>query len=164
MKTLKESLLADIDDVLDKGDFYMNIYKKAVSDWNKLLDGNCDVRKYTNNIWVLNIKSPQLATYLLGDLKPEKEPNTIRLFINIHDALRLNALKTKRFNIELANNYKAVVIANINYELNINKETNLVDKATVKELIDITINNLKKYLNLDNIDVIRELIKQNAII
>lgn len=164
MKTLKESLLANIDDVLDKGDFYMNIYKKAKTDWEKLLDKKIGVTKYTNNIWVLNIKSPQLATYLLGDLKPEKEPNTIRLFINIHDALRLNALKTKRVTIELVNNYKAVVIAIIPYELNINKETNLVDKATVKELIDITINNLKKYLNLDNIDVVRELIKQNAII
>ena len=164
MKTLKESLLADIDDVLDNGDFYMNIYKKAVSDWNKLLDGNCDVRKYTNDIWVLNIKSPQLATYLLGDLKPEKEPNTVRLFINIHDALRMNALKNKQVTIQLANNYKTVVTTYIPYKLTINKETNLVDKAIVKELIDITINNLKKYLNLDNIDVVRELIKQNAII
>ena len=166
MKTLKESLLSSMDDVMDKGDFYFNIYKKAVSDWNKLLDGKGDVRKYTSNTWVLSIKSPELTTYLLGDLKPKNIPNSVRLFINIFDALGSNLLKDKRVTIHLAKNHNAEVITNIPYKLpwKDHNDYNLVtDKATVKEMIDVVINNLKEYLQFDNIDVVKELIKQNSI-
>lgn len=165
--SLKESLLSNIDDTMDKGDFYMNIYKKAEADWNKLLDGKGESQKYTSNIWVLSIKSPELVTYLSGDLKPKNKPDRIRLFINIYDALGSNLLKDKRVSIHLAKNYKAEVITNIPYNLpwKDHNDFNLVtDKATVKEMIDVVINNLKEYLQFDNIDVVKELIKQNSII
>lgn len=166
MKTLKESLLSNIDDTMDKGDFYMNTYKKAEADWNKLLDRKGESQKYTSNIWVLSIKSPELVTYLLGDLKPKNKPNSVRLFINIYDALGSNLLKDKRVSIHLTKNYKAEVITHIPYKLpwKDHNDFNLVtDKATVKEMIDVVINNLKEYLQFDNIDVVKELIKQNSI-
>lgn len=167
MKTLKESILNDMDDVLDKGDFYMKIYKKAVSDWNKLLDGKAKLEKYTNNTWVLSIKSRELATYLLGDLKPKNKPDGVRLFINITDGFGSNVMKDKRVTIHLVKNIKAEVITYIPYSLpwQDHKDFNLVsDKATVKEIIDVIIINLKEYLQFDNIDVVKELIQRNSII
>lgn len=166
MKTLKESILSGIDDVIQQGDYYVNIYKKAEKDWNKLLDGKGKLEKYTSNTWVLSIKSPELATYLLGDLKPKNKPDSVRLFINIHDAFSANMMKDKRVTIHLAKNYKAEVLINIPYSLpwKENNKLNLVsDNATVSEMINIVIDNLKKYLQFDNIDVIKELVKQNSI-
>ena len=166
MKTLKESILSGIDDVIQQGDYYVNIYKKAEKDWNKLLDGKGKLEKYTSNTWVLSIKSPELATYLLGDLKPKNKPDGVRLFINIHDAFSINKMNEKRINIHLVKNIKAEVITHIPYSLpwkDYNDFNLVTDKATVKEMIDVVINNLKEYLQFDNIDVVKELIKQNSI-
>lgn len=119
MKTLKESMLSSIDDIMQDGDYYVNIYKKANTDWQKLLNGEFPVQcnKYTNNTWVYTIKSPELATYLLGDLKPKSKPYFVRLFINIYDALGTNMLKEKRVTIHLAKQFRPVVITNIEYSL-----------------------------------------------
>ena len=168
MKTLKESILSGIDDVIQQGDYYVNIYKKAEKDWNKLLDGKGKLGKYTSNTWVLSIKSPELATYLLGDLKPKNKPDGVRVFININDGFCSNVMKDKRVTIHLVKNIKAEVITYISYKLpwkeyNI-KDFNLVtDNATSKELIDAVVTNLKEYLQFDDIDVVKELIKQNSI-
>lgn len=169
MKTLKESILNSIDDIIQDGDYYVNIYKKANADWQKLLNGECQCKKYTNNTWVYAIKSPELVTYLLGDLKPENKPDYVRLFINIYDALGTNMLKEKRITIHLAKQFRPEVITHISYSLpwkeKHSKNFNLVtDKATVKDMITIVINNLKEYLQFDDLNHVKELIKQNSII
>ena len=70
------------------------------------------------------------------------------------------------FNIHLVKNIKAEVITHIPYSLpwkDYNDFNLVTDKATVKEMIDVIINNLKEYLQFDNVDVVKELIKQNSI-
>jgi hypothetical protein len=103
---------------------------------------------------------------LLGDLKPKSKPYFVRLFINIYDALGTNMLKEKRVTIHLAKQFRPVVITNIEYSLPWKEKNhfNLVtDKATVKDMITIVINNLKEYLQFDDLNKVKELIKQNSI-
>ena len=65
MKTLKESLLADIEDTLKLGDDFNKIYKKAEKDYKKLLTKTKG--KSAGQFCCVQIKSPELAYILAGE-------------------------------------------------------------------------------------------------
>ena len=64
MKTLKESILADLEDTLKSGDDFNKIYKKAEKDWTKLL--NKTTYKSLGQYCRVSIKSKELARILAG--------------------------------------------------------------------------------------------------
>lgn len=64
MKTLKESLLSDIEDTLSTGDDYDNIYKKAEKDWKKLIS---KIRGTPiGNFYIIYVNSIELWDILAG--------------------------------------------------------------------------------------------------
>lgn len=64
MRTLKESLLSDLDTTLSIGDDYDKMYKKAEKDYKKLLAKTKG--KSTGQFYCVSIKSPELA-YILAN-------------------------------------------------------------------------------------------------
>lgn len=65
MKSLKESILDDIDVSLAKGDEYVNAHIKAEKDYKKLLAKTNG--KSTGQFYGVSIKSPELAYILAGE-------------------------------------------------------------------------------------------------
>ena len=65
MKTLKESILDDIEVNIAKGNDYNNMYKKAEKDYKKLLAKTKG--KSVGQFYCVSIKSPELAYMLAGE-------------------------------------------------------------------------------------------------
>lgn len=65
MKTLKESLLSDLDTTMSIGDDYDKMYKKAEKDYKKLLAKTKG--KSAGQFYCVPIKSPELAYILAGE-------------------------------------------------------------------------------------------------
>lgn len=66
MKTLKESILDDIDIQMNNGNDIIKTYKKAEKDWKKLLSKTTG--KSAGQFYVVSIKSPELAEYLASEV------------------------------------------------------------------------------------------------
>lgn len=66
MKTLKESILSNMEDILSIGDNYDKIYKKAEKDYIKLLNSTT-IYKCRGQYCEVRIKSPELVKILIGD-------------------------------------------------------------------------------------------------
>ena len=65
MKTLKESILDDIEVNIMKGNDYNNMYKKAEKDYKKLLDKTTG--KVFGQYYQVVIKSKELAYIIAGE-------------------------------------------------------------------------------------------------
>lgn len=65
MKTLKESILSDLDTTMSIGDDFDKMYKKAEKDYKKLLAKTKG--KSTGQFYCVPIKSPELAYILAGE-------------------------------------------------------------------------------------------------
>ena len=65
MKTLKESLLSDLDTTMSIGDDYAKMYNKAEKDYKKLLAKTKG--KLSGQFYFVSIKSPELAHMLAGE-------------------------------------------------------------------------------------------------
>lgn len=164
MRTLKESILDDIDIQMNKGDEMVKNFKKAEKDYIKLL--NKTTHKVFGPFCEVSIKSPELAFALAGNLdvykfvtssKYNQPIDRVTLSYEIDDVISDKPVYTLQFNI---NSYTitgrkliTIAVAKIPYSdigpgttLDIN---NGVPTKVIIEIISSMF--LKKYKSLDSV-------------
>ena len=164
MKTLKESLLRDIEDTLAIGDIY-DIASKA---WDKLIHGDCKLEKYSGSVWSLKLADKDLAKYLAIELGITGKVNMVELLVNVNDAFGTKLINTKALMVILKYNNKEISKSSIRYELPWagpgKKDLGLASsKATVKDCIQIVLRLIREYSGCENLSTAKELIKQNQL-
>ena len=163
MKTLKESLLKDIEDTLVIGD----IYDTASKAWDKLINGDCKLEKYSGMIWSLKLADKDLAKYLAMELGITGKANMVELWINVDDAFDTKLINTKVFIVALKYNNKVISRSSIQYKLPWSgpgkKDFGLVSKAPVKDCIEIVLRLIREYSGCETLSTAKELIKQHKL-
>jgi hypothetical protein len=163
MKSLKESLLRDIEDTLAIGD----IYDTASKAWDKLIHGDCKLEKYSGSIWSLKLADKDLAKYLALELGITGKANMVELWVNADDAFDTKIINTKVFVVTLKYNNKVISRSSIQYKLPWSepgkKDFGLVSKATAKECIQIVLRLIREYSGCENLSTAKELIKQHKL-
>lgn len=163
MKSLKESLLRDIEDTLVIGD----IYDTASKAWDKLIHGDCKLEKYSGMIWSLKLTDKDLAKYLAMELGITGKANMVDLWINIDDAFDTKLINTKVFIVALKYNNKVISRSSIQYKLPWlgpgKKDFGLVSKASVSDCIKIVLRLIREYSGCENLSTAKELIKQHKL-
>ena len=161
MKTLKESLLDDMEVSLAKGDMYENASKA----WDKLIHGDCKLEKYSGMIWSLKLADKDLAKYLAMELGITGKANMVELWINIDDAFDTKLINTKVIIVALKYNNKVISRSSIQYKLPWSgpgkKDFGLVSKASVKDCIEIVLRLIREYSGCENLSTAKEIIKQH---
>ena len=171
MKTLKESLLADIETSMSIGDDMANTYKEAKKDLKKLLNktsGN-SIGQY----YVVNINSKTLA-HILGEGIPAYDqyivecPNpvdNVSIIFNIDDVFdNNNQARHAQININIKVNSRYLTIAGAYLDYakageKIPGEKGRLENVTVKEAYKILVNAFK--LKYNDLDYIVKVFKEN---
>ena len=175
MKTLKESLLADIEDTMDKGTVYAETATAAQEELNELLS-NYKITKgfgVSPNFYKIrtNTKQHALAKYLYTECN-DKVPHTswdkiytVELQLDVTAAYGVNMLKTHFFKVDIYKDSNKLLHESIipykypKYDKNNNLQ--FANKATsVKNLVEIVISNLKELLSIDKVDNLAYLMKE----
>lgn len=165
MKTLKESLLANIEDTLAKGD----IYDTASKAWDKLIHGGGKLEKYAGTVWALKLVNKDLAKYLAMELGITAKVNTVELWFDITDAFDNKLIDNKAFVVSLKDNNKVVSRSSIQYKLpwsgSGKKDFGLAsNKAVAKDCIEIVLRLIREYSGCgENLSTAIELIKQHKL-
>jgi hypothetical protein len=164
MKTLKESLLKDMEDTLAIGD----IYDAASKAWDKLIHGDCKIEKYSGSVWSLKLADKDLAKYLAMALGITARVNTVELWINVDNAFDTKIINKKVFIVSLKYNNKAISTSSIQFELPWTgpgkKDFGLAStKTTIKDCIQIVLRLIREYSGCENLSAATELIKQNQL-
>ena len=166
MKTLKESLLADIETSMSIGDNMANTYKEAKKDLKKLL--NKTSGKTHGQYYEVSINSQALA-HILGEGIPaydqciEEYPNPVNnvsIIFNIDDVFG-NDVRARHAQINIntkiigSSRYLTVAGAHLYYAKageKIPGEKDKLENVSVREAYEILINAFKlKYNDLDDI-------------
>jgi hypothetical protein len=126
MRTLKESLLSDLDTTLSIGDDYDKMYKKAEKDYKKLLAKTKG--KSTGQFYCISIKSLELAYILANEhpayqhfsQPPYKYPvDTVTFIYNIDEAFDGNRRRYIQVNVDTKSvtgrNVMTVVASHVEY-------------------------------------------------
>lgn len=164
MKTLKESILDDIDIQMNNGDDLIKTYKKAEKDYIKLLN------KTTNKVFgpfcEVSIKSPELAFALAGDLnvykyvtssKYNQPVDRVTLTYEIDDVISNKPMYKLQFNI---NSYTitgrkptTIAVAKIPYsDIGPGTTLDINNGVPTKKIIEIISSMfLKKYKSLNDV-------------
>ena len=166
MKTLKESLLADIETSMSIGDDIANTYNEAKKALKKLL--NKTSGKSSGQYYVVSIDSQALA-HILGEGIPAynqcivEYPNpvdNVSIIFNIDDVFGNDArARHAQINVNTklvgSSRYLTVVGAHLDYAEageKIPGEKDRLENVSVKEAYKILVNAFKlKYKDLDNI-------------
>ena len=177
MKTLKESLLADIEDTIDKGTVYAETAVVAQEELNKLLSDYKITRGFgvTGNWYKIRSKDKlhSLAKYLYTECN-DKEPHTswdkiytVEFKFDVNSAFGVNMFKPAHFfKVSIYKDSNKLLhesIIQYKYTVAANKDKKLQfaeSGTTVKKLIEININNLKHLLSIDKIDNLAYLMKE----
>ena len=164
MKTLKESILDDIDIQMNNGNDLIKAYKKAEKDYIKLL--NKTTHKVFGPFCEVSIKSPELAYALAGNLdvykyvtssKYNQPVDRVTLSYEIDDLIGNKPIYTLQFNI---NSYtitgrkpSTIAVAKIPYsDIGPGVSLDINSSVTTKEIIEVTSEMfLKKYKSLDDV-------------
>ena len=175
MKTLKESLLADIEDTFDKGTVYAETAAAAQEELNELLSDYTISKGFrmSNNFYKVrtNTKQHALAKYLYTECN-NKVPHTswdkiytVEFQFDINSAFGVNMLKTHFFKVSIYKDSNKLLHESIiqyqypKYDKN-NKLQFAVHGTSIKNLIEININNLKHLLSIDKVDNLAYLMKE----
>lgn len=126
MRTLKESLLSDLDTTMSIGDDFDKMHKKAEKDYKKLLAKTKG--KSTGQFYCVSIKSPELAymlanehpTYQHFSQPPYKYPiDTVTFIYNIDEAFDGNKRRYIQVNVDTKSvtrrNIMTVVASHVEY-------------------------------------------------
>lgn len=175
MKTLKESLLADIEDTIDKGTVYAETATAAQKELDELLSNY----KITNGFGVAptfykiraNTKQHALAKYLYTECN-DKVPHTswdkiytVELQIDVTAGYGVNMSKSHFLKVSIYKESNKLLHESIipfkypKYDKN-NKLQFAVHGTSVKNLVEIVISNLKHLLSIDKIDNLAYLMKE----
>ena len=164
MKTLKESILDDIDIQMNSGNNLIKSYKKAEKDYIKLL--NKTTHKVFGPFCEVSIKSPELAFSLAGNLdvykyvtssKYNQPVDRVTLSYDIDDVISDKPIYKLQFNI---NSYTitgrkptTIAMAQIPYsDIGLGTKLDINNEISTKEIIEIISSMfLKKYKSLDDI-------------
>ena len=178
MKTLKESLLADIEDTIDKGTVYAETATAAQKELDELLSDYTITKgsfgmKMAPTIWRIrtNTKQHALAKFLYTECN-DKVPHTswdkiytVEFQFDVNAAFGVNMLKTHFFKVNIYKDSNKLLHESIiqykypKYDKN-NKFQFAVHGTSVKDLIEIVISNLKRLLSIDKIDNLAYLMKE----
>lgn len=169
MKTLKESLLDDIENTMAAGDKMIKDYKKAVKHWQKLITKTTG--KSTGQFCVVAIKSPELVEYI-GCNIPEYQQfvkynqglvkphiiNEVAIVYDIDDVF--DGKHTRRLQINLQGKSSSgrlltVIGSHVYYtedNENISNPKKLDEGVGIKEAVDILSQEFtRKYKTLDDV-------------
>lgn len=176
MKTLKESLLADIEDTIDKGTVYAETATAAQKELDELLSNY----KITKGFGVsptfykirTNTKQHALAKYLYTECN-DKVPHTswdkiytVELQLDVTAAYGVNMLKSHFLKVSIYKDSNKLLhesIIQYQYPTGANKNKKFqfaVHGTSVKNLVEISISNLKHLLSIDKIDNLAYLMKE----
>ena len=176
MKTLKESLLADIEDTIDKGTVYAETAATAQEELDKLLSDY----KISKGFGVsptfykirTNTKQHALAKYLYTECN-DKVPHTpwdkiytVEIQLDVTAAYGVNMLKSHFLKVSIYKDSNKLLhesIIQYKYPTGANKNKNFqfaVRGTSVKNLIELNINNLKYLLSIDKVDNLAYLMKE----
>ena len=166
MKTLKESLLADIETSMSIGDDMVTLHKNAKNDLKKLLSKTTG--KSSGQYYVVSIDSQALA-HMLGEGNPTYDqciaeyPNpvdNVSIIFNIDDVFG-NDTRARHAQINIntkligSSRYLTVVGAHLDYAKageKIPGEKDRLENVTIKEAYRILVDAFKlKYKDLDDI-------------
>lgn len=161
MKTLKESLLSDIESTLASGD----IYETASKAWDKLIHGEGKLAKYAGTVWSIKSVDKDLAKYLAMELGITAKVNTVEIWFNIDDAFDTKIINNKAFIVSLKYNNKVISRSSIQYTLPWSgpgkKDFGLAsEKAVIKDCIEIIFRLIREYSGCETLSTAKELIKQ----
>lgn len=174
MKTLKESLLADIETSMSIGDNMANVYKEAKKDLKKLF--NKTSGKTHGQYYVVNINSQALA-HVLGEGLPAYEeciaeyPNpvdNVSIIFNIDDVFD-NVTRARHAQINIntkligSSRYLTVAGAHLYYAEageKIPGEKGRLENVTIKEAHKILVDAFK--LKYNDLDYIVKAFKENV--
>ena len=164
MKTLKESILDDIDIQMDNGNDLIKAYKKAEKDYIKLL------KKTTHKVQAVfanvTIKSPELAMVLAGDTeiykyvtssKYNQPVDRVSVIYRIDDIYSNQPVYKLEFQVVsytiTGRKTCAILSASIPYsDIGPGVSLDLNSSVTTKEIIEVTSEMfLKKYKSLDDV-------------
>ena len=175
MKTLKESLLADIEDTIDRGTVYAETATAAQKELDELLSDY----KITKGFGVsptfykirTNTKQHALAKYLYTECN-DKVPHTswdkiytVELQLDVTAAYGVNMLKSHFLKVSIYKESNKLLHESIipfkypKYDKN-NKLQFANHGTSVKNLVEIVISNLKHLLSIDKIDNLAYLMKE----
>lgn len=126
MKSLKESILDDIDVSLAKGDEYANAHIKAEKDYKKLLAKTKG--KSAGQFYYVSIKSPELAHILAGEHPAYQyylqsplnySIDTVTFIYNIDEAFDGNRRRYVQVNVDTkeanSRRVKTIIAAHVEY-------------------------------------------------
>lgn len=164
MKTLKESLLDDMEVSLAKGDMFDN----ASRAWEKLIHGDGKLAKYTGTVWSLKSVNKDLANYLAMELGITEKVNTVEIWFNIDDAFDTKLINTKALVVTLKYNNKVISRSSIQYKLPWSgpgkKDFGLASqRAVAKDCIDIVLRIIREYSGCEHLSTAKEIIKQHKL-
>ena len=149
MKTLKESLLSDLDTTMSIGDDYDKMYKKAEKDYKKLLAKTKG--KSTGQFYGVSIKSPELA-YILANENPAyqyySQPpynydiDGVTFIYNIDKAFDGNRRRYVQVNVDTKSTRRVTTIVASHVEYckeneNIDTKFNLDEGLSLQEAVKI---------------------------
>lgn len=166
MRTLKESLLSDLDTTLSVGDDYDKMYKKAEKDYKKLLAKTKG--KLSGQFYVISIKSPELAYILANEhpayqhfsQPPYKYPiDTVTFIYNIDEAFDGNRRRYIQVSVDTKSvtgrNVMTVVASHVEYcKANENIDTNFdpADGLSIQQGVKIISKAFSnKYSNIEQL-------------
>ena len=164
MKTLKESILDDIDIQMKNGDDFIKAYKKAEKDYIKLLKRT--THKLNAVFANVTIKSPELAMILAGDLdiykyvtssKYNQPVDRVSVIYRIDDIYSNQPMYKLEFQVVsytiTGRTTCAILAANIPYsDIGPGLSLDINGSVTTKEIIEVISEMfLKKYKSLDDL-------------
>lgn len=169
MKSLHESLLADFDTTLAKGDNFLKMYKKAEKDYNKLLNKPSKLRNEAGSYYSISIKSKELANILAGDKEvykhyanpPYNLPiDTVKFIFDSTDAFDIFTDRFVQIQVigksVTGRNDFALITSIFKYTTRKDKIDNLIsgDEETVENAIAVLCNLFKdKYKDLNDLKI-----------
>lgn len=167
MKTLKESLLADIEDTLDKGTVYAETAEQAQKELDELLSDYKISKGFgmSSTAWKIrtNTKQHALAKYLYTECN-DKVPHTswdkiytVEFLFDLSAAYGINKLKRHFFKVNIYKDSNKLLHESIIYfeypKGNTDRNIEFAQNGiSVKKLTEIVIHNLKYLLRINKID------------
>lgn len=166
MKTLKESLLSDLDTTMSIGDDYNNMYNKAEKDYKKLLAKTKG--KSSGQYYYVSIKSPELAYILAGEHPTYQyysqspwnyDIDVVTFIYNIDEAFDGNRRRYIQVNVDTksktSNRVTTIVASHVEYckaDENIDTKFDPVDGLSIQQGVKIISKTFgDKYRNIEQL-------------
>lgn len=164
MRTLKESLLSDLNTTMSIGDDFDKMYRKAEKDYKKLLAKTKG--KSTGQFYFVSIKSPELAYILANEhpayqhfsQPPYKYPiDTVTFIYNIDEAFDGNRRRYIQVNVDTKSTKRVttIVASHVEYckaDENIDTDADAMSGIGLQHAVDILSKAFyKKYHNIEQL-------------